>query len=57
MFQMMTASFRAMLAPDVTGGSDVQGMSTTQVTPPAAAARVPASKFSRRVKPGSSKCT
>ncbi|MBK6404685.1 MAG: hypothetical protein IPF66_06405 [Holophagales bacterium] len=41
----------------VTGGSDVQGMSTTVVTPPAAAARVPVSNVSRCVNPGSSKWT
>ena len=36
----------------VTGGSDVHGMSTMHVTPPAAAARVPVAKFSRWVKLG-----
>ncbi len=41
----------------VTGGSEVHGMSTTQVTPPAAAAAVPVEKFSRCVNPGSSKWT
>ena len=56
-FGSMTSSFARRFAADVTGGRDVHGMSTTHVTPPAAAARVPVSKFSRCVNPGSSKWT
>ena len=53
----MAISFSCRFAREVTGGSEVHGMSTTHVTPPAAAALVPVSKSSRWVNPGSSKWT
>lgn len=41
----------------VVGGIELSGMSTTVVTPPDAAARVPVQNPSQSVRPGSFKCT
>jgi hypothetical protein len=41
----------------VVGGIELSGMSTTVVTPPDAAARVPVQKPSQSVRPGSLRCT
>ncbi len=42
---------------EVVTGTLLSGMSTTVVTPPAAAAAVPVAKPSHSVRPGSSRCT
>jgi hypothetical protein len=49
----LTASASAVTV----GGSELSGMSTTVVTPPAAAARVAVEKPSHSVRPGSFTCT
>ncbi|EEQ36763.1 hypothetical protein CLUG_00887 [Clavispora lusitaniae ATCC 42720] len=51
------AIFWAKCAAVVVGGTAFNGMSTTVVTPPAAAACVPEAKPSHSVRPGSFKCT
>ena len=51
------ARFCSRCATVVVGGMELRGMSTTAVTPPDAAARVPVQKPSQSVRPGSFKCT
>src|SRR6266511_848380 len=51
------ASFSSKAAGVVVGGCALRGISSTVVTPPAAAPRVPASQPSQSARPGSLKCT
>ena len=51
------ARFWSRLATVVVGGMELRGMSTTVVTPPEAAARVPVQKPSQSVRPGSLRWT
>ena len=53
----LAASFSANAVLVVVTGSELSGMSTSDVTPPAAAARVAVSKPSHSVRPGSFTCT
>ena len=52
-----TARFSSSAATVVVGGTQLSGMSTIVVTPPAAAARVAVAKPSHSVRPGSLTCT
>ena len=52
-----SSRFATTASARIVGGSESMGMSTTVVTPPAAAARLPVAHPSQSSRPGASKCT